>query len=245
MNKVKQHYDQLLAEHYEWMLGNIEEKQNQFTHFLQRNNVFPRVTRFAVDLGAGTGLQSIPLANMGYDVLAIDFCPFLLTELRNKANDNELPIQIIEDNLLEFCQYLHKVPELIVCAGDTLTHLETVDQVKALISKSYASLCLYGNLILSFREQTLLQTGDQFYLLVRQDSSRILTCHLSVFDHHMTVTDLLHMHTGDDWSLKTGSYNKLRLPVTDIIYLLEKQGFVLARFEKLDNFIYLIANKRK
>ena len=50
--------------------------------------------------------------------------------------------------------------------------------------------------------------------LVKNDDSRILTCFLEYFPHHVMVHDILYEKQGGKWIQKVGSYPKLRLDVT-------------------------------
>ena len=88
-----------------------------------------------MDLGAGSGSQSIPLAKLGFSVTAIDFSTKLLNELKQSAGN--LNISVVEDNILNFQNYGKKNSELIVCMGDTITHFEHVNQVEELIANCY------------------------------------------------------------------------------------------------------------
>ena len=68
-----------------------------------------------MDLGAGCGFQSIPLAEAGYSVTAIDLDAKLLDEL--KANSNDLAINIVQGDLLDFETVINGEVELIVSNG--------------------------------------------------------------------------------------------------------------------------------
>lgn len=87
MNTAKEHYDQQLAAIYSWMSGGSEaaiERNRELFRQLEVENV-PR--GLAIDLGAGTGFQSVPLAELGFSVVALDFSPQLLAELRDRSTD--------------------------------------------------------------------------------------------------------------------------------------------------------------
>ncbi|MFH1489602.1 MAG: class I SAM-dependent methyltransferase, partial [Pseudomonadota bacterium] len=105
-----------------------------------------------MDLGAGSGFQSIPLAELGFKVISIDWNQELLAELEKNAKG--LPIVTIQDNLLNFKQYSPPNVEIIVCMGDTLTHLESTEEVRGLIETVYSALEQEGILILGFRDMT-------------------------------------------------------------------------------------------
>lgn len=52
-----------------------------------------------VDLGAGTGRVTLPLAAAGHDVLAVDLEPELLAELERRAVDQQVPVRTAAGDL--------------------------------------------------------------------------------------------------------------------------------------------------
>ena len=132
---VKNHYENHLHEYYSWIYGGLENKIFENLNFFKENNINPESSKTAIDLGAGSGFQSIPLAKLGFHVIAIDFSKKLLEEL--KQNSAELDIEIFENDLLDFKPYSNYKPELIVCMGDTLTHLDDLGGVKKLIENCH------------------------------------------------------------------------------------------------------------
>ncbi len=129
---VKKHYDTHLAKFYSWMTGDFETKANEFQKLLVDNGIVPTSSKNALDLGAGHGLQSIPLAKIGFHVIAVDFSEQLLDELR--VNAGGLDIEIHHDDIRNINQFANKEIELIVCCGDTLSHLNDKMDVKKLIT---------------------------------------------------------------------------------------------------------------
>ena len=152
MHSVKEHYDNLLAPCYSWICGGYDLKLKENRTFFHDHNVRPERSAAAVDLGAGCGFQSIPLAESGFNVTAIDLNRHLLAQLRENAEG--LPIVTIEDNLLNFREYSPAKIENIVCMGDTLTHLNSRDEVRQLINAVYPVLEEQGLFILGFRDLT-------------------------------------------------------------------------------------------
>src|SRR5690242_13201151 len=95
---AKEHYDNHLANFYEWMAGDFETKEKEQRDFFERNGIKPLQNKMAIDLGSGHGLQSISLAKLGFQVTAIDFNQQLLESLR--ARGKELEIQTFQRDLL-------------------------------------------------------------------------------------------------------------------------------------------------
>ena len=138
MATVKEHYENHLAKYYSWMSGGISNKLEENRKFFKDHNVCSRGSGVAVDLGAGSGFQSIPLAELGYQVIAIDLSNHLLAELKENAKD--LSIEIINDDLSNFSKHCPDTVELVVCMGDTLTHLKHTSKHPATFKKSLQCL---------------------------------------------------------------------------------------------------------
>src|SRR5262249_19513640 len=92
MTTVREHYETLLTEHYSRMFGDFESKVIEQRALLERPGVTaPSSSGLAVDLGCGSGFQSIALGRLGFRVRAIDFSQRLLRELTDRARG--LPVQ--------------------------------------------------------------------------------------------------------------------------------------------------------
>jgi len=187
MQTAKQHYDRLLGHHYSWMLGDTAPVIRIFAGMLQHYSVVPNPHGVAIDLGAGNGIHSMLLAQMGYAVTAIDLCAALLQELQDRTLS--LPVKTICDDFLQFRQYCSDTADLIVCAGDSLAHLSGWGQVDSLLADVYAALSDGGLLYLSFRDHAAVSAGTTSIVPVKSDREKILTCILQYSDTHIEVTD--------------------------------------------------------
>jgi SAM-dependent methyltransferase len=205
---VVAHYESLLAPVYAWMVGGSEAAFALGAADLAC--VLPG-GGFAIDLGAGFGMHAIPLARAGWRVLAIDASPLLVRELSVLAKD--LAVRTRCGDLLDFADGLtaDERADLVLCMGDTLTHLESADAVAALSRAIAARLAPGGRFVATFRDYTRLPSGDSRFIPVRSDDHRILMCFLEEFEEHVQVHDLLHEHVHGRWISRVGSYRKLRL----------------------------------
>ena len=129
MANVEQHYDQVLSDVYSWMYGGYDAALARYTEFFSSRGIAPKGSGRAVDLGAGCGFQSIPLARLGFAVTAIDIDRKLLDELSEHAGDAD--IAVMHGDLRAFEQHVHGPVELAVCMVDTLVHLESKADVNA------------------------------------------------------------------------------------------------------------------
>ncbi|MGL6344278.1 MAG: class I SAM-dependent methyltransferase, partial [Waterburya sp.] len=177
--------------------------------FFQKHNISPIKSGIAVDLGAGCGFQSIPLAQLGFVVTAIDLNTKLLNELQ--ANTGKLTITTIEDDLLNFEQYLDTKAELIVCMTDTILHLESKDIVTSLFQKVFSSLENDGKFIITFRDLSSELSELERFIPVRSDEQTIFTCFLEYEPNTVKVHDLVYQKDNNAWKLNKNFYRKLRL----------------------------------
>lgn len=237
---AQQHYDSHLADFYEWMSGDFEIKQREQQDFFERNGITPLQNKMAIDLGAGHGLQSISLAKVGFQVKAIDFNQQLLESLRLRGK--LFKVKGFRQNLL--AEENFKEPaEVIVCMGDTIAHLESVDQVHELFTLCWNALLKNGKLVLSYRDYEVELLDTQRFIPVKADQNRILTCVLEYFEDKIRVTDLLYEKINGQWSQKASSYFKIRITNRLIKQLLIEKGFEIERKENINRMNYLIAVK--
>jgi SAM-dependent methyltransferase len=239
---AKEHYAHHLGYFYSWMVGDFSAKQKEHQLFLEAIAIVPQSTKIALDLGAGHGIQSISLAKLGYTVKAIDFNKQLLTELGN--NKQQLPISSIEDDIRFVRKYADPEPEVITCWGDTLTHLESMSDVRQLIIDCCEILTANGKLILSFRDYSTVLTGDSRFIPVKSDETKILTCCLDYETDRVRVTDILHVKTESAWQQKVSSYYKVRLLPKDIVETIEKSGLLITFNKIVNRMTTIIATKQ-
>jgi SAM-dependent methyltransferase len=200
------HYRDHLGPVYDWMLGPFEQASALAEAQLRAAGLGRGGGALAVDLGCGSGLQSMPLLRLGYRVLAIDTCAVLLERLRGRARG--LPIEALEEDLRRFRLHVAEPAAAIVCMGDTLSHLESREDVRALLGDCASLLAPGGILVLEFRDLTSVPVR---FIPVRSDESRILTCVLEEQGEFLAVHDLVHERRESGWAMSVSSYRKLRL----------------------------------
>jgi SAM-dependent methyltransferase len=242
MNSVLDHYAGLLAPVYSWMAGGAEAAIARGEAELDSLDLRPRGTAIAVDLGAGFGMHSIPLARRGFSVVAVDSSAELLSELRTYAG--ELPIQPTEANLLSFPDLLPGSPEVILCMGDTLAHLPDKQALESLFSRVAAALSPAGLFILTFRDYTTPLAGERRFIPVRSDADRIFTCFLDYGSNHVDVYDLVHERQGERWTQRVSSYRKLRLTTEWVSAALRDAGFQIEQQAGPGGMVRLVARLR-
>ena len=167
---VAEHYAKHLAPIYSWMVGDFDTACDANSKFFDELDLRPTSSGRAADLGCGHGLQTVPLARRGFEVIAIDNSELLLDELSDHRDG--LCITPINDDLLNVADHINDSVNVITCMGDTLTHLASLGFVQHLIDTAVELLDSDGTLILSFRDysSTELEGADRF-IPVRSSSS--------------------------------------------------------------------------
>ena len=238
---TKEHYEKHLANFYTWMLGDLEQKSTEFRQFLISNKIKPNSTKTAIDLGAGNGIQSIALKDLGFDVTAVDFNEKLLNELKNNQNDNGIKIEL--EDITNIAKFKSVKPELIICCGDTITHLESKQQIEKLLEDSINILEDKGNIILTFRDYSQELNDEQRFIPVKSADDRILTCVLEYQNEKVKVSDLLHEKIDGKWIQKVSSYEKVRISSSEIIKILEKNNMKIVLNEPINRMHTIISQK--
>ena len=241
MATAKEHYAKVLADIYSWMLGGFERAVSKNLEFFKQHQLSSTKSGIAIDLGAGCGFQSIPLAQLGFTVTAIDLDEKLLDEL--KSNANELDITAIQDDLLNFERHIDTQAELIICMTDTILHLESKDKINSLFHQVFTSLEDKGKFVITFRDLTHELSELDRFINVKSDEQTILTCFLEYEPDTVKVHDLVYQKNNDNWKLNKSFYRKLRLSKKWIEDRLKYVGFSQIDLNSNNGLITVVATK--
>jgi SAM-dependent methyltransferase len=248
MSTVTEHYEQLLSKHYTWMFGkSFNEKVKEQESLLSQtlgDLTKQSAGALAVDLGSGPGFQTIALAQLGFSpVIAIDTSSELLDELR--CHIGSLPVQIKKADLRDLPTVVPaERATVIVCMGDTLTHLPSKPDVIALFRRVSDALHSGGIFVITYRDLTLELRGADRFIPVRSDENAIMTCFLEYENaESVLVHDLVYTRLGSDWTLGKSSYSKLRLGVDWVLQELSTAGLAVEYQDSVGRLLRVVAKK--
>ncbi len=107
-----------------------------------------------VDFGAGTGRLSIPLAELGYDVEAVDPCRPMLEQLKSKTGGEE--INIVNCLMQDFQS--EKKFDMALCVFTVLTYILDDKSLKRSIQSAASALKPEGLLLIDIPSRYLFQS---------------------------------------------------------------------------------------
>jgi SAM-dependent methyltransferase len=226
----REHYDGFLARHYTWMCGGHAKAVGRQQSVLSELGLRPTGSGRALDLGCGSGFQTLALAHMGFQVTALDISRELLAELA--VHCGQLPVTLVEGDIRDAVALAPPGFAAAVCMGDTLTHLPSQESVVQILADLSRLLAKGGNLVLTFRDLASESKGSTRFVSLRTDDDRIASCILEYEEKTAIVHDFVHFRYGNVWQLRRSSYRKLRLSHEWVIGRLEACGFSVQHAEK-------------
>jgi SAM-dependent methyltransferase len=238
---VLTHYETFLARNYVWMAGGWEEGCEKNRRFFSRHGITPVRGGIAIDLGAGCGFQSVPLAEAGFQVVAVEFSRQMLAILAQYTGD--LPVEMIQGNILSSGVWTGREPELITCMGDTLTHLPDIRAVRSLIRRCAHDLAPGGTIIFSFRDYSQEPEGSVAVIPVRRDADRIFLCRLEYDKETVRAEDILYSRESGPWVRAAGTYPKIRIAPEALVTLVSDEGLAAREPIEESGMVTIIAEK--
>ena len=242
MSVMLDHYENLLGPHYTAMAGGFEVALAREAARLASLGLRPVKGKTALDLGCGSGFQTVALARLGYAVTALDLSSTLLTELRGHAS--ALPVETIEGDMLDAAHLTKgRTFDLVTCMGDTLTHLPSHADAFAFCASLPKLMGAGACLILTFRDLTETREGLDRFLPLTLSDDLMMTCFLEYNVQTVRVHDLVHHHDEDGWHFNASAYDKLRLAPEAVVAALVGGGLSIVLSQNVQGFITLVATK--
>lgn len=101
-----------------------------------------------LDIACGTGGYSLELAKQGYLLTAADLDAEMVRQLGLKAETARIPIKSIQTNMLDLERKISDKFDLAFCIGNSIVHLQNLEQIKSFICNIKNLLNNDGSLIL-------------------------------------------------------------------------------------------------
>ena len=238
---VRAHYDELLASHYSRLFGDFEAKVAEQRALLERLGVAAGAGALAVDLGCGSGFQSLALARLGFRVRAVDLSPRLLAELTGRAAG--MPVETIAGDLRDAAGLVPPGAAIVVCMGDTLSHLPREADLDDVFGGLAGRLAAGGRVILTFRDLSKEARDLDRFIPVCALDDLVVTCFLEYEPQTVKVHDLVWTRQAGRWRFQRGMYRKLRLAPSAVCARLERAGFRVGRDDAPGGLAVLVGTR--
>jgi SAM-dependent methyltransferase/NTP pyrophosphatase (non-canonical NTP hydrolase) len=222
-DSVREHYEKLLAARYEWMVGGAVAAEAEATKLFSKMGLTRRLGGKALDLGCGLGFHAKVLAGLGFQVRALDLSPRMVAQTARTCEG--LTVEAVEGDFGNHEAIRGAGPyEVIVCAGDTLSHLSGEDKVTELLATAARALEPGGTLVLSFRDLSRELVATDRIFTPRSSPERIMTVFLEYERDHVWVNDVFQELETEGWKTIKSRYRKLRLATERVVELLRTVG---------------------
>jgi SAM-dependent methyltransferase len=238
---VQAHYDQLLGPIYSWTLGDFNERSKGTAALVRDLIGAEHHGKRALDLGCGTGVQTLALASLGFHVTGVDFSEEILKEYRQRTAGSNVSVQVADISAFNAGTDF----DAALCFGDTVSHLQSWEAVRGMFRCVHHALRPGGDFFLASRDHSRVYSGTDRFLLIRADDTRSMICALEDEGEHVRVTDLVSERKDGKTSLRTSTYRKLRVSPTTLAAELREAGFTLTEPTCSPAGVYLFHAKKK
>lgn len=148
-------YDDIAA-YYDLIYADWEESMRRHAAAIATSLGNPNPTSCRVlDVSAGIGTQSLPLAALGYEVVARDLSRGSIRRLDREAHKRGLPIDAATADMREVSRSVTGLFDAIIAFDNSLPHLLTDGEIIATLRNWAALLAPGGNILISVRDYSL------------------------------------------------------------------------------------------
>jgi SAM-dependent methyltransferase len=228
VRSAKDHYERLLNDVYAWSVSVSGDPFERGRHWLSEYALIDASDY--LDLGAGFGAHTVALLREGKNVTAVDFSAPLLEALAEAAGGHE-GLRSVNDDLVAFLEGSDREWDVIVCAGDTITHLADESQVETFFASAARRLRPGGRLAVAYRDSTRFSAeGVARFVFVGADARRTMHCLLEpISATRLLVTDIVTDLEPEGPRTRISDYQKLRISSAQLGTWAERAGLGLAR----------------
>jgi SAM-dependent methyltransferase len=233
---VREHYDALLGPLYSWTLGDFDARVQGTATLVESLRGRAHSGERAIDLGCGTGVQTLALAQLGFKVTGIDFSEEILKEY--VARTTSCNAAAVHGDISAFD--VGTGYDTALCFGDTISHLQSWQAVRDTFACVHRALKPGGAFFLASRDHSKVYRGTDRFLLIRSDESRSMVCVLEDEGDHVRVTDLIQERKDGESALKASSYLKLRVSPERLKIELENAGLKVHEVRELSGGVHVL-----
>lgn len=131
----------------------------------------------AIDMGCGTGVHTVALAQLGVDVIGIDLSSRMLERARIHADSHaalhSAPVRFIQGNFLTALPTVSA--DLILSLGNSIPHISSRDSLRAVFAHWHGLLAEGGQVLLQLLNyRDVLRRGERIVGIRRESGKTIV-----------------------------------------------------------------------
>jgi glycine/sarcosine N-methyltransferase len=173
-----------------------------------------------LDVGAGTGNIAISLSKKGFKVIASEPEEMMIEQIRAKAIENSVELEVSTASMQQIKEF-NKHFDGIYCIGNTLAHLQNLDEINEFIKQIFTKLNSNGKIVFQVVNFDKVLEHREFSFPKIQKETFEFERHYDLVDGNIQFTTTLNLKG------VTQSNSIMLFPVTskDLLESLEKNGF--------------------
>ncbi|WP_425447078.1 class I SAM-dependent methyltransferase [Dethiothermospora halolimnae] len=184
-----------------------------------------------LDIACGTGNYTIELSKLGHNVDGIDLDGEMIERAINKSNDEDVDINVIKGNMLSIKEiFKDKKYDMVFSLGNSVVHLNSIEDVKKLVYDVYSILNENGSLIIQIinYDRILKYSIDHLPTIDREEKG------VKFIRNYCFKNNKVYFNTEIVLTNKEESYKNsiplLPLKSSEILNILEEVGFENIKF---------------
>lgn len=134
-----------ISKYYDDIFPLSESKMEFFQHILKTDK---QKQLSILDVGTATGSYAINLVKKGYEVTAVDSSETMVQQARKKAKEAGVNLNIFQLNMKRLVNQLNQKFDGVICIGNTLVHLTSLEEIYKMFNDMYKILNPQGKLII-------------------------------------------------------------------------------------------------
>lgn len=136
-----------------------------------------------IDMGCGTGVHAIALAQLGLAVTAIDISEGMLEKARRHAADAAVPLRFLHG---DFLTPVGDTPaDLLLCLGNSLPHLPSLAALTDVLKHWRSLLADGGHVVIQLLNYTRIVREEKRIVNIRRDGGQMIVRFYDFLDHQL------------------------------------------------------------
>ncbi len=218
-------YDKLAAR-YDQMIR-WKTRLERETPFFQKLFVEKRIKE-VLDLGCGTGQHARLFHKWGCDITCVDPSAELL-KIAGDGFEEEDSIRFINADFLTFPEHVSKSFDIVICLGNSLPHVNTIEELKQTFRNVFHALKPGGMFVFQNRNyDRLLETKERFLLPLTHrvaDNEQIFFRFNDFLGNKVRFNVVHFTRVAERWIHEVYSMELEPLVRDDVVVALKEAGF--------------------